>query len=138
PTAESQAESIIDAIEAQTKSEVVVYTQGLGRDDITPEEAEAHAAALMDEWGVGRAGINDGLVILFDLDPSLQHGQVQLYRGSGFALSGDERQSVFDNQMVPALSAGVLDSAVLAALAEVVAGTFKETDPGTGTGTSNG
>ena len=40
----SQAEAIVDAIEAQTKAEVVVYTQALGRDDITTEEAEADAA----------------------------------------------------------------------------------------------
>jgi uncharacterized membrane protein YgcG len=130
PTTESQAESIIDAIEAQTKSEVVVYTQALGRDDITTEEAEAHAAALMDEWGVGRAGINDGLVILFDLDTTLQHGQVQLYGGSGFALGEGERQDIYLNQMLPFLQAGDLDSAVLAALAQVVDGTFKETEPG--------
>ena len=102
PTTESQAESIIDAIEAQTKSEVVVYTQALGRDDITTEEAEGHAAALMDEWGVGRAGINDGLVILLDLDTSLQHGQVQLYAGSGFAARArpSSRTSI-DKQMLP-------------------------------------
>ena len=134
PTTESQAESIIDAIEAQTKSEVVVYTQALGRDDITTEEAESHAAALMDEWGVGRAGINDGLVILLDLDTSLKHGQVQLYGGSGFALSQPELQDIFDNQMLPSLQSGDLDSAVLVALAQVVDGTFKATEPGTNGG----
>ena len=85
PDTRTQAESIIDAIEAQTKAEVVVYTQALGRDDITPEEAEGHARALMDQWGVGRFGVNDGLVILFDLDTSLQHGQVQLFAGPGFS-----------------------------------------------------
>jgi uncharacterized membrane protein YgcG len=130
PTTESQAESIIDAIEAQTKSEVVVYTQALGRDDITTEEAETHAAALMDEWGVGRAGINDGLVILLDLDTTLKHGQVQLYGGSGFALGQGELQDIYLNQMLPSLQGGDLDSAVLAALAQVVDGTFKGTEPG--------
>ena len=39
---------------------------------------------LMDQWGVGRKGFDDGLVILFDLDRSRQHGQVQLYAGPGF------------------------------------------------------
>src|SRR6185436_17355388 len=78
------AEQIVDAIEGQTKAEVVVYTQALGRDDITTEETEEHAAALMDQWGVGRREIDDGLVILFDLDTSLKHGQVQLYAGPGF------------------------------------------------------
>ena len=88
----------------------------------------------MDEWGVGRAGINDGLVILLDLDTSLQHGQVQLYGGSGFALSQPELQDIFDNQMLPSLQGGDLDSAVLVALAQVVDGTFKETEPGTNGG----
>ena len=101
----TQAEQIIDAIEAQTGVEVVVYTQAMGRDDLTTDGAEADAAALMDEWGVGRAGINDGLVILFELDTSLAHGQVQLYAGDGFDstyLSADERQAIFDDEMVPA------------------------------------
>ncbi len=128
-----QAEQIIDAIEAQAKAEVVVYTQNLGRGDITPEEAEADAAALMDEWGVGRAGINDGLVILLDLDPTLEHGQAQLYAGSGFAasyLSQDELQAVFENDMAPLLREGNFDNAVLVALTRVVVATL---DPGPGT-----
>jgi uncharacterized membrane protein YgcG len=132
PTTESQAESIIDAVEAQTKSEIVVYTQALGRTGVTTEETEAHAAALMDEWGVGRAGIDDGLVMLFDLDPSLQHGQVQLYRGSGFALSEAELQDIYDTKMLPLLENGDIDSAVLTALALVVNGTFGKPEPGGG------
>ena len=136
PGIEAQAERIVDAIEAQTKAEIVVYTQGLGRDGITPEEAEAHAAALMDEWGVGRAGINDGLVILFDLDTSLRHGQVQLYAGAGFAdayMTPDELQAVFDNDMVPLLANGDLDNSVLVALADIVKGTIDASSPpGTG------
>ena len=62
----------------------------------------------MDEWGVGRAGINDGLVILFDLDTTLEHGQVQLYAGSGFARrrisTQDELQAIFDDDMLPLLA----------------------------------
>ena len=38
----------------------------------------------MDQWGVGREGFDDGLVIFFDMQPNLQHGQVQLYAGPGF------------------------------------------------------
>jgi hypothetical protein len=98
-----QAELIIDAIESQSKAEVVVYTQALGRDDITTEEAESHARALMDQWGVGRRGVDDGLVILFDLDTTNEHGQVQLYAGPGFSssyLSDDERQAIYQDVMV--------------------------------------
>ena len=63
----------------------------------------------MDQWGVGRAGFDDGLVILFDLhedDPC--HGQVQLYAGPGYAakfLSNSERQAIFEDDMLPLLRA---------------------------------
>ena len=135
PETVTLAEQIIDAVEAQTKAEVVLYTQALGRDDITTEEAEAHAAALMDEWGVGRAGINDGLVILFDLDTSLLHGQVQLYGGSGFHdryISQGDLQAIFESEMLPLLGSGDLDSAALVALSQVVSATIEPTTkPGT-------
>ena len=129
----TQAELVIDAIEAQTKAEVVVYTQALGRDDITTDEAEAHAKALMDEWGIGRVGFNDGLVILFDLDTTLKHGQVQLFAGPGFEasfLSNEERQAIYEDDMLPLLRSGDLDSAVLVALAKVVSGTLDASPPG--------
>jgi uncharacterized membrane protein YgcG len=132
PSTVLNAEQIVDAVEAQTKAEIVVYTQALGRDDITAEEAEADAAALMDEWGVGRAGVNDGLVILFDLDTSLEHGQVQLFAGSGFLasyLSEDDLQAIFDNDMAPPLADGDLDSAVLVALARIITATFEPSEP---------
>jgi uncharacterized membrane protein YgcG len=133
PETREQAELIVDAIEAQTKAEVVVYTQGLDRDDITTEEAEADAQALMDQWGVGRVGLNDGLVILFDLDTTMRHGQVQLYAGPGFSssyLSNEERQAIYEGTMLPLLADGNFDDALLAALAEVVNATFDGSPPG--------
>ncbi len=138
PETIAQAEQIIDAIEAQTGVEVVIYTQAMGRDDLTTDEAESDAAALMDEWGVGQAGVNDGLVILFELDTSLKHGQVQLYAGDGFDstyLSTDERQAIFDDEMVPLLQNDDIDNAVLVALGHVLRTTFEvaagaSSDPG--------
>lgn len=123
----TQAEQVVDAIESQTGVEVVVYTQAMGRDDLTTEEAESDAAALMDEWGVGRAGIDDGLVILVELDTSLAHGQIQLYAGGGFEstyLSTDERQAIFEDEMAPQLEAGDIDGAIMIALGHVLRATF--------------
>ena len=122
PEAREKAEAIVDAIEAQTKAEIAVYTQGLGRDDITPDEAEADAVALMDQWGVGRVGIDDGLVILFDLDTSLKHGQVRMHPGPGFAdryMSVDDLQTLFDDQMLPLLADQAYDDALLTGLASI-------------------
>lgn len=124
--ARQKAELIIDAIEAQTKAEVVVYTQALGRDDITAEEAEFHARALMDQWGVGRQGVDDGLVILFDLDTTEVHGQVQLFAGPGFSssyLSDDDRQAIYEETMLPLLAEQQFDDALIAGLARIVEAT---------------
>ena len=116
-----KAEATIDAIEARTGSEVVVYTQNSGEYPTT-DETEAKARALMDQWGIGRAGINDGLVIFFDMQPNLEHGQVQLYAGPGFEaayLSNEERQAIFENDMLPYLESADFDGALGVALEKV-------------------
>ncbi len=130
-----QAEQIIDAIEAQTGVEVVVYTQAMGRDDLTPEGAAADAAALMDEWGIGQAGVDDGLVILLEFDTTFEDGQVQLFAGEGFAstyLSTAELQGIVEGEMSPMIEAGDIDGAVLVALGHVLKATF---EPSAGPGT---
>ena len=78
------AEATIRTIEERTGVQIVVYTQVKPESD-TPELAQADADALGTQWGVGRRGFDDGLVILFDLDESKCHGQVQLDAGRGFA-----------------------------------------------------
>ncbi len=129
PDTVTALETAIDAFEVKTGAEVVVYTQ-LVPSPRTTAEAEADAIALMDQWGVGRAGVDDGLVILFDLnqgDPC--HGQVQLYAGPGFRetwLSNDDRQRIYENDMLPLLRTCDLDGAALVALDKVAgAGTFR-------------
>jgi len=53
------AESTIDAIEARTGAEIVVYSQQVDY-GVETSETEARARALIDLWGVGRAGFDDG------------------------------------------------------------------------------
>src|SRR5258705_2617357 len=121
PATIASAESTIDGIEARTGAEVVVYTQVVDY-GVTTEQADADAQALMDQWAVGRKGFDDGLVILFDLDPSKIHGQVILYGGPGYRaafLDNAEKQQVFDNDMLPLLRRGDLDGALLVGLKRV-------------------
>jgi uncharacterized membrane protein YgcG len=123
------AESTIDAIEARTGAEIVVYTQDSGSYDLSTDETMAKARALIDQWGVGRAGFDDGLAIFFDLDPSLQHGQVQLYAAPGYEaayLSNEERQRIFEDDMLPYLRTADFDAALAAALARVDAAATPE------------
>jgi len=117
----ASVESTIDRIEARTGAEIAVYTQVVDYGGTTGE-TEARAQALMDQWGVGRKGYDDGLVILFDMDPSLCHGQVQLYAGPGYRaayLSNGERQSIFEDDMLPYLQACDMDGALLAAMEKI-------------------
>ena len=124
-----RVEGMIDAIEQRTGAEVVVYTQEVPCCEST-EDAEARAIALMDQWGVGRRGFDDGLVILFDLHEfDTCHGQVQLYAGPGYRakfLTNEERQKVFEEDMVPLLRGCDLDGALLAAMAKVDAAASPE------------
>jgi uncharacterized membrane protein YgcG len=116
-----KAEAVIDEIEARTAAEVVVYTQ-LVDYGVTTEETEERAIALIDQWGVGRAGFDDGLAIFFDIDPSLEHGQVQLYAAPGFEatyLTNSERQAIFDEDMIPFLQDADFDGALGVALERV-------------------
>ena len=129
PATVRQVESMIDAIEERTGAEVVVYTQEVPCCEST-EEAERRAIRLMDQWGVGRRGFDDGLVILYDLHEfDTCHGQVQLYAGPGYRakfLSNEERQKVFEEDMVPLLRGCDLDGSLLAAMAKVDAAATPE------------
>jgi uncharacterized membrane protein YgcG len=120
PDTIDKVQATADGIEQRTGAQVVVYTQV--KPDVDTAEAESDAQRLMDQWGVGRKGFDDGLVILFDLDESLQHGQVQLYAGPGFRstfLSNDERQAIYQDDMLPYLKVGDLDDAILVAMSKV-------------------
>jgi uncharacterized membrane protein YgcG len=128
PETIASAEATIDAIEARTGAEVVVYSQVVDY-GVTTEEADSAAQALMDQWGIGRKGFDDGLVILFDLNPSLIHGQVILYGGPGYRaafLDNTEKQKIFDEDMLPRLQSGNLDAAILVALERVDANATPE------------
>ena len=124
-----RVEGMIDAIEQRTGAEIVVYTQEVPCCE-SEEGAEVRARALMDQWGVGRRGFDDGLVILFDLHEfDTCHGQVQLYAGPGYRakfLSNEERQKVFDEDMLPLLRGCDLDGALLAGMARVDAAATPE------------
>jgi uncharacterized membrane protein YgcG len=77
----------------------------------------------MDTWGVGRQGVNDGLVVLFDMDSgSKRHGQIYLYAGSGYLdsyLNADEAADVVNGTMLPKAKDGDLDAALLDGLARI-------------------
>ena len=130
PGAIQSAEATIKAIEVRTGVQIAVYTQVKPWSD-TPELANDDALALLNQWGVGRKGFDDGLVILFDMQDNLVHGQVSLYAGYGFKatfMTNADRQAVFDNDMKPLLkqSPPDFDGALKIALDDVDAAATPE------------
>jgi uncharacterized membrane protein YgcG len=121
--AESQAEGIIDAIEARVGAQVVAYSQDVGY-EVDQDEAKRQAAALGTQWGVGRGGFDDGLVLLFDIDPSGIHGEVVFVSGDGFRntyLSDADTTRIFDEEMLGPLTESPpdFDEALIAGLEAV-------------------
>jgi uncharacterized membrane protein YgcG len=119
----AEAETTIDRIEERTGAEVVVYTQV--KPEATTESTEEDASALIDQWGVGRQGFDDGLAILMNVYTEAGgrvRGQVQLYAAPGFRalyLTNEERQRIFDDEMLPLLREQRFDDAMLVALRRV-------------------
>ncbi len=107
-------EKRIDEIETRSGAEVVVYTQ---LDPfITESENLAAARALMDQWGIGRSGFDDGLVMMIGLNDDLVHGKVSLFAGAGYKsayLDEDALKGIIDQDFVPPARNGDLDNAVL-------------------------
>ncbi len=127
----ADARATIAAIEQRTGAQVVVYTQVAP--GATNSSVRDDAQALGDQWGVGRKGFDDGLVLLFDMDATGQHGKVAFVGGSGFRaayLDDAATQRILDDTMVPLLRDGDFDGALAAGLAKVDAGTSPEAAAG--------
>lgn len=133
PATEAQAQQTISTIRDRTAAQIAVYTQYKPGSD--EESTTSDALDLMNQWGVGRKGYNDGLVILINMnrtqcEPGVSgNGQVQLYAGAGYEaayLSGSERQQIYDNDMKPLLVECNIDAALLAGLAKIDANATPE------------
>jgi uncharacterized membrane protein YgcG len=114
PEVVAELEQRIDAVEADTGAEIVVYTQV---DPGISEDANlAKAGALIDQWDIGRSGFDDGLVLLVGLETDRVHGKVSLYGGSGFIsqhIDEDDLTGIIDSDFVPRARDGDLNTATL-------------------------
>jgi len=120
--AEAALEERIDALEARSGAEVAIYLQVDPSQDF--ETNLALAEALMNHWGVGRAGYDDGFVILISFEEDLVHGVISTYAGSGFKaayLSVDDQEQLINQVMAPDFRAGQVGAGLMAALAVVEA-----------------
>ncbi|HUG47055.1 MAG TPA: TPM domain-containing protein [Candidatus Limnocylindria bacterium] len=131
-TETSLTRSIV-AIEQRVGAEIVVYTQY--KPGSTEDSTLADAIALMDQWGVGRRGFDDGLAILINMNreqclPGASgNGQVQLYAGPGYRatfLSNEQRQQIFEDDMLPLLRDCQFDAALAVGMERIDAAATPE------------
>lgn len=114
---EARLEELIDTIEARTGAEVVVYTQP--DSDISEDDNLGKAKALIDQWGIGRSGFDDGVVLLVGRDPDPGESRVSLYAGSGFLgayANEDALTAIIDDSFVRAARVGDFDRATLSTI----------------------
>ena len=109
-----QIEGLIDAMEAEVGAEMVVYTQHAP--DISEDRNFENARALVDQWGIGRAGFDDGVVLMIALDPDPGESRVSLFGGSGFVnsyASEEQLQAIVDDVFVPLAVSGQREQAIV-------------------------
>ena len=109
---EAQIDARIDAIEARTGAEIVVYTQDVP--DISEDDNLASAKSLIDQWGIGRSGFDDGVVLMVGLDPDPGESRVSLFGGAGFLgayANEGALKEIIDEAFVPLARTGDLEGA---------------------------
>jgi uncharacterized membrane protein YgcG len=121
PSDESQLEARIHAIEDRSGAQIAIYVRVAP--DVDNDSNLADARRLMDEWGVGRRGFDDGFVILLSFfDSTFAHGSLSTYAGSGFKavyLSEDPQTRLRDEVIVPTIRAGRPGQGLLAAVDDI-------------------
>jgi uncharacterized membrane protein YgcG len=104
----------------ELRIDAVVYLQIKPESD-TFTAALADARALADSWSVGGGSKLDGLVVLVDLDESGCHGQFVLYADEELRrrITDQERQTIFEEDVLPLLKECDLAGAVTTGLASI-------------------
>jgi uncharacterized membrane protein YgcG len=137
PATEAEAQSIAESIRARTQAQLAIVSWPSDIFKVSTEDARVDALTIMNTWGVGRKDINDGLVVLFDMDEGRKnHGQIYLYAGSGYIerfLDPDEAADVVNGDMLPLASKGNIDGALLAGLRAIDHVTQPNGNPDRGT-----
>ncbi len=96
------------ALESQSRHQVVIVTVPT----LGGHEIEDYARRLGNYWGIGRAGVNDGIVLL--VAPKERKVRLAIGEGLERTIDNAKAQAIIDRTMVPAFkrgdySAGITD-----------------------------
>ena len=117
---ENEAQLIAESIRTRTQAELAIVSWPSEDFFVDEETARIDALTILNTWGLGRPGVYDGLVVLFDMDNgSKEDGFIYLHGGDGFVemyLNDDEAVDLANTDMIPLAADGDLDGALLAGL----------------------
>ena len=121
-----RTEDLIDTMESSVGAEMAVYTEH--NPGISEDQNLANARSLLEGWGIGREGFDDGVVLMIALDPRPGESRVSLYGGSGFVTSyatPEELTRIIDEVFVPLAVNGERERAIV----ETVEAVTERTSP---------
>ena len=121
----SQAEENLNAklanYEAETGSEIAVLTIPLIPEGFSPNE---YATAVGNAWGVGKAEVDNGVILLIETDDVA--GERDIYIATGSQLEGGltdiEARDIVDEVIIPYFQTGDFDGGVNAGVDAIIAG----------------
>jgi uncharacterized protein len=104
-TTESELETLLDTHEKETSSEVTIVTVPTIGDDYI----EHYAVKLFEEWGIGTAKNDNGVLVLLAIDD--RKVRIEVGYGLEGALPDSIADSIIRTKMVPALKNADYDAA---------------------------
>ena len=111
---EQRIEVTLASLEENTRHQFVVATvttlQGKSIDD--------YSNCLANHWGIGRKGLNDGIVLVV----APIEGKVRIQTGLGLerALTDNEALKIMDDKIIPAFKSGKMAKGIEIGVAEII------------------
>ncbi|WP_132385707.1 TPM domain-containing protein [Novosphingobium sp. PhB165] len=103
---EARLSSRLQMLEKQTGHQlVVVTTPSLGGEDIS-----AYTRALGNRWGIGRKGVNDGVILL--VAPNEHKVRIEVGKGLTVALPDALCKKIIEHDILPGFRAADIDAGV--------------------------
>ncbi|NKJ41239.1 TPM domain-containing protein [Novosphingobium sp. SG720] len=113
PDEVAQLDRALGDFERRTGHQMVVVTApGLGGADIA-----TFTRALGNAWGIGRKGVDDGVIVL--VAPAERQARIAVGDGLRSALSDADCATIMQQHMVPQFRAGHYGAGVIAAVAAI-------------------
>ncbi|MGZ8284546.1 MAG: TPM domain-containing protein [Allosphingosinicella sp.] len=111
--AEAELSARLEALEKATTDQLVVVTVA----SLQSEPIEALGLRLGNGWGIGRKGVDNGVLLI--VAPADRRARIEVGKGLGGLLTDERAQRIMDEKMVPACREGHCDRAIADGVAAI-------------------